>query len=344
MGSHGARVGFLLLCIGMCGAIFAQAQDHDLLIVRPPSGEDKFTRMIGDIVDLNSEQATFVSKNGTRQQKIALSRVVDIAPRRSAEETQGRRLLAAGDFDRAIASLTQAADKETHRWRKEELAALVAQAELGLGQIDAAGKRLAPLVKEDPDSRLLGYLPIAWKEDFKTPSAANLSTWAGDPSPALKLLAASWMLSGEKRREATALLEKLADGPSRRLAALAEAQLWRTRMPTAKPLDVQRWFDRIQTFPEDLRAGPYFVAGLGAARTDQPLLAAEAFLRCAVLHPMQTPLAAEAQALAVAQLEKAGASADLEALLELIASQSESYPHRAEALEKLNQLRGAASP
>lgn len=318
------------------------AQEHDVLVVRPPSGEEKFARLVGDVVDLTNEQAIFISKGATREQKIALTRIAEFELARSADEALGRQRLAAGDFESARDLLRKSQAAEKRAWRKNELEALVAQCELGLGELDAAGKRMSVLLKTEPDSRLLGYLPLPWADGFQTPSQASLSAWASDPSPALKLLAASWMLNGPKRTEATTQLEKISSGVSKRLACLAEAQLWRTKLAVVKPLDAQRWLQRVESFPEDLRAGPSFVAGQAAAKADLPLRAAEAYLRIAFLHPLQRSLSAEAQFLAAKQLEKAGATADTLALLEKIAAQPEGYPHQKDAEESLTHLRGAA--
>jgi hypothetical protein len=137
-------------------------------------------------------------------------------------------------------------------------------------------------------------------------------------------------------------LDKISSGGSNRLAILAEVQLWRGKLPTAKPLDTQRWLDRAASFPEDLQAGPYFIAGQAAARTDQPLRAAEAWMRIVLLNPTHATLAAESQFLAAKQLELAGSKSDAQSLFEKIASMPESYPKRAEAIEALALLRGAA--
>jgi hypothetical protein len=318
----------------------AEAQEFDVLLVRAANGEEKYSRMIGNVVDLTSEHAMFITKGGTREQKITLTRIAEFAPDRSDDEISGRQRLATGEYDSAKAALEKAKSAAKATWQKNEIEALIAQCELGLGEIDAAASRMAALVKDDPDSRLLGYLPLAWVDSFQTPSPANLASWAKDESPVLKLLAASWMLSGDKRKEAAAQLEKISSGPSRRLAILAEAQLWRSKLPTARQLDGQRWLERTASFPEDLQAGPYYIAGQAAARTDQPLRAAEAWMRIALMHPYQASLVAESQWQSAKQLERAGATADALSLYEKIASLPESYPKHAEALEALARLKG----
>lgn len=317
------------------------SQEQDVLVVRAASGEEKYARLVGEVVDLSSDQAIFIAKGGTREQKIAASRIAEFEPFRAPDEVLGRQRLESGDFESARDLLEKARTAENRSWRKRELAALVAQCELGLGELDAAGQRMAAIVKTDPESRLLGYLPLPWADQFKIPSQTNLSAWAGDSSPALKLLAASWLLAGPKRSEATAQLEKLSSGASKRIACLAEAQLWRGHIATAKPTDAQRWLQRVETFPEDLRAGPYFVAAQAAAKTNQPLRAADAWMRVALLHPTQSTLAAEAQFLAARQLERGGATSDALALLERISAQSENYPHQKEAADAVAQWRGA---
>ncbi len=323
-----------------CG--YAIAQDQDVLVVRAPNDDDKYARLVGSVIELTSEHAIFVAKGSTREQKIVLSRLAELEPVRSDDDKQGRLRLAAGEFESAKESFEKALATEKIAWRQKELTALISQCEMGLGGIDAAGKRMAPIMKGDPDSRLLGYLPLAWIDGFKTPSQASLSAWASDPAPAMKLTAASWMLGGEKRKDAIALLEKLAQGASRRIASLAESQLWRIKLSTATALETQRWLDRAAGFPEDLRAGPYFVAAQAAARNNLHTKAAEAWMQVALMHPLQASLATEAQFLAARQLQRGGVNGDAIALFERIAAKPESHPHRTEAIEALTQLRGAA--
>lgn len=320
----------------------AIAQDQDAMVVRAPNDVHKFSRLVGSVIELTSEHAIFVVKGGTREQKIALSRIAELDIARSEDDEQGRLRLASGQIESAKEFFEKALAKENIAWRQRELEGLLAQCEFSSGEIDAAGKRLAPFLKSEPDSRLLAFLPIPWADSFKAPSQANLSAWAGDETPALKLMAASWMLGGEKRKEAKAQLERLAEGPSKRIACLAEAQLWRLRLPTATELDSQRWLERVSGFPEDLQAGPSFVAAQAASRNKLHWKAAEAWMRIALLHPLQASLASESQFLAARELQSSGANADAIVLYDRIAATPEDYPHRNEAIEALMLLRGAA--
>jgi tetratricopeptide (TPR) repeat protein len=319
-----------------------KSQENDVLIIRVSNNDDKIMRLVGQILNLTSEQVVFVAKGSTQERKFAIARVLEIAPARSEDEEMGRQRLGAAQYESAKEAFERAIAAEQANWKKAELSALIAQCDLGLGELDAAGQRMMGLVKSDPESRLLAYLPLAWIDGFKTPSAANLSAWAADASPAMKLTAASWLLSGDQRKEAISQLEKLAKNGSPRIGALAEAQIWRTKLATITPLEAQHRFERVKAFPSDLQGGPWFVAAQGASRTNQPKRAAEAFMRVALLHPMQASLAVEAQFLAAQHLQSAGANSDALALFERIAAATEDSPRRSEAIDALAKLRGAA--
>ena len=106
-----------------------------------------------------------------------------------------------------------------------------------------------------------------------------------------QLIAASWSLSGGQRTEAIKRLKALASDINPEISALAEAQLWKTRVKTTAE-GLESWKNRIRAMPESVRAGPYFILAGGLAGNNQIDEAALAYLRIPILHPEQHSLVA----------------------------------------------------
>jgi hypothetical protein len=155
-------------------------------------------------------------------------------------------------------------------------------------------------------------IPVAWQP--LPPHAAlqaRAAAWMNNKAPPAQVLGASWLLGGSQRSEATAILNGLMTNRTvdPRVRALAQIQLWRTKLVSAKLDEVQRWQAAVEQMPAEVRAGGYFVVGEGLARLDQPERGALAFLRIPLVHNQQRAMAADAL-LAAAKLlqEKLGRS------------------------------------
>lgn len=128
-------------------------------------------------------------------------------------------------------------------------------------------------------------------------------------SPAAQLLGASWLLGSPQRGVALAILEKLvADGSltDRRLAALAEVQLWRAKLVIAKPDEISRWQGVAEQLPAEIRPTAYLFIAEAWARNNQPEAASLAYLKLPLLYGSHRALAAEGLLGGGKQLEKLG--------------------------------------
>ena len=74
-----------------------------------------------------------------------------------------------------------------------------------------------------------------------------------------------------------------------RIAALARALIWSGTFATASSKQLGQWSDEVETFPESVRAGPYYVLGRALAHHKQPADAALDLLACRFSIPGSTP-------------------------------------------------------
>src|SRR5207247_866398 len=91
----------------------------------------------------------------------------------------------------------------------------------------------------------------------------NAQAWLARSSDVARLIGASFLLSDARLAEpARAVVREFSSSSNARIKMLAQAQGWRFEtaggIPT--PLQLQRWQQRIDEMPEELRSGPsYFL-------------------------------------------------------------------------------------
>ena len=120
----------------------------------------------------------------------------------------------------------------------------------------------------------------------------------------MALLGASHLITTSARPAALNRLKQLALGMDGRIARLAQAQTWRAAVVTADARQLARWEAAIEAMPEPLRAGPYYVLGLGWAQRQAWEQAALALLRVPILYPQHRTVAARSLLDAGRSLEK----------------------------------------
>ena len=159
-----------------------------------------------------------------------------------------------------------------------------------------------------------------------------------------RLLGASWLLSTDTRAAAIDALGELVSDADARVALLAQSQLWRTRIVTAKPQETDRWQSLIARAPDGLRAGPYFTLARALAAQGQSEQAALAFLRVPILYPTHRRLAAAALLSAGRELEKIGRTEKAVTLFQEVVRDHKHAPAAAESASRLERLANQGSP
>jgi tetratricopeptide (TPR) repeat protein len=209
-----------------------------------------------------------------------------------------------------------------------------------LGQYDEAGTLFLRLVKSDPQTPAFRHMPVAWTPTDVVASEQARRWLAHGESPAAVVLGASHLMATTGRPEAmralSTLRSQLNDHPE--LASLAEAQAWRAQHSNITLAMVDLWARRADSFPEVVRAGPYFVVACSYEQLKQVDRAELYYMRVSVLYPEQRLLASRALTAAARLSGRSGHPEESRTLLEEIIVRYEDTPERALAEQELKNL------
>jgi tetratricopeptide (TPR) repeat protein len=283
------------------------ATAQDTVITSTAADPNARIKKQGEILDYTGSELTLKTTFGTME-RIPAARVVEIKTAWTPSHLSGTTARVEGRTDDAIAAFREAKREEKRAWAQRQIMAELSGAYLESGQIDSAGNEFLAIALTDPATIHFNVIPIAWRAaPPDSPLETRAAQWlTAEKLPAARLLGASWLLSGGKRVAATAVLEELAKSSDSRVANLAEIQLWRTKLVTAKPADISRWLARLEQMPPDVQAAGWYILGDLHSRQDEPEKAAIAYLKVPLLFRQQRAMAADALFAAGKQLEKLG--------------------------------------
>jgi len=293
----------------------------------------------GTIVDYTGEHLVLRTSGG-REQRIPTPRVVEIQTMWSTEKLAGDELVEAGEYDEAVKNYLTAYRDERRNWARREITAHCVRCYRELAQFDRAAEAFLNLLRHDPKTQYFDSIPLSWAPHQPSLTLQQKATsWldAGQSSAA-RLLGASWLLSTGTRELAIGALRELAADSDARVASLAETQLWRTQVATARPQDIERWRRIAERMPDRLRAGAYFTLGRALAGKQQSEQAALAFLRVPILYPEGGRLAAAALLSAGRELERIGQTKEAVVLYREVIRDHSQTPAAAEATSHLESL------
>jgi tetratricopeptide (TPR) repeat protein len=291
----------VLAVLQLCG--FAQ----DTVITSTAADLAARIKKPGQILDYTGTELTLKTTFGTTE-RIPAARVVGIQTTWTPSHVAGTAARAAGKLDEVIAAYREAKREEKRPWAVRQIVAELSGTYLEAGQIESAVGEFLTIAANDPATIHFDVIPIAWRA--APPDAAleaRAAQWlAAEKLPAARLLGASWLLSTGQRVAATAALEEQARSSDPRIAGLAQVQLWRTKLVTAKPDEISRWLMQLEKMPPDIQAAGWYVLGDLFSRQNQPEQAALAYLKVPLLFREQRAPAADALLAAGKQLEKMG--------------------------------------
>lgn len=174
------------------------------------------------------------------------------------------------------------------RWQQRLVVAEMVQAACAMGQRAVAGRVFGYLAKDSPPDLLLATIPLPWADEALnagTTMAAEAAQWMEEDSDSMKLLGASWSLSGPLRPKAMEILKTLALSDSQVLAGYAKAQLWRTVPPDAiRSGELPKWIELRDALPLPAQAGPTVLLGMRLEQAGEKEMAIAEWLRVATLH------------------------------------------------------------
>jgi tetratricopeptide (TPR) repeat protein len=308
------------------------------------TGEDGSGRATasGTVVDYVGGNLVLLRESGARQ-SIPSSRVVQLETEWTAMHEAGERLFEAGEFEEAARSYRSAISTESRRWAKRRIVASLVQSYKNMGQFERAGDAFIELVRSDPATHYFHLIPLSWKSHQPTPGfQTKAEAWLrAETSSVRRLLGASWLLSTGQRGDSIDALQGLASDTDLRVAFLSQAQLWRTRVVTAKLPDVENWDATVGRMPNDLRAGPYYVLGRAWGAQGEHRRAALSFLRVPIQYPAERRLAAWALLSAGRELERIDQTREALSLYQEVVRDHGGHPAEAEAQALLDRPSGS---
>lgn len=303
------RLGPTTAALLICAAVLrvSPVGADDVVLLKPSGNARSSTRVVGTITEFTGREL-LIETAGGREQMIPADRVEEVATTYTQQQVDADVHFAAGRFAKAEELYRQAIRQEPRQWVRRQILAQIVWCLRNQKNLTQAGATFLLIVQNDPTTQLFDAIPLAWRPvELGLAAERQATQWLRDDrDPVAQLIAASWLLSGpaELRGEAVRALEDLTRTRELRVAQLAEAQLWRTRIVTADAREVARWQAAIDRMPQSLRAGPYHLLGSALTREQKYQEAALALMRVPILYPHERELAAESLLAAATALEK----------------------------------------
>jgi hypothetical protein len=321
------------------------------LLASAAIGEDRVTystgrdnlgrsKVTGTIMDYTGQHLVLRAVGGG-EQPIPTSRIVEIQTTWSENKTAGDRHLAEGRYGEALTAYLDALREEPRVWAQREIMADCVRCLKELGRTEQAGEVFLQLVQSDPQTHHMGLIPLSWQavQPAASLERKSLGWLESETTDAARLIGASWLLSTRHRARAIEVLSGLTARGDRRIACLAEAQIWRTRVATADPRELDRWAALLENMPAEVRAGPYFTWGQGLAARGQSRQAALALMRVPILYAASDRgLAAAALLSAGRELERIGDTRQAASLYREVLRDYAASPAAGQASARLDRL------
>lgn len=264
------------------------------------------SRVRGEVLEYTGKQVVIQLADG-REMKRPGQYVVSIETEWPPGKAEGDQLFDAQHFHAARDKYADAIHKESRGWARRAIFARLIACHRELNQLEAADKLFLALARDDPETPYFDQLPLSWlNAELSGTLEKTAKQWLADEEPLAQLLAASHLLVTLDRQEALDRLATLSLSKDPRIASQAEAQIWRVSIPNANDQKLAVWRRRVETFPENLRAGPYWILGRALAQHGHAEDAALAFLHVPLVYPEARSLAADALYAAAGILAKLG--------------------------------------
>jgi len=301
----------ILLASWLCCAGLANRGLADLVQVAASNGRAPTRAIEGTVLDYTGRVLKLQTAAG-RQRVFPAGRIRAVQTDWNPEHQAGNQAWRQADWQAAVAHYRAANRAESRAWVRRQILSRLMRCHQAMGDLTAAGKLFLLIVSSDPETPAYQYLPLCWSAAAAADPKQAESWLAEVKVPAAMLLGASHLLAtpararaldaliGLRQRQARPQAKVSASAP---ISTFATVQIWRARALEATQDDVRRWTRQVETFPEPLRAGPYFVLGACCQRLRQPQQATLFYLRLPILYGDHIPLAARAL-LAAARLQQ----------------------------------------
>jgi hypothetical protein len=313
----------LPICVALISTIMAlhlsAADRYRMLLAPPVSGEARWlprpleTRS-GEIVDFN--ERLLVLKVDDQTLELDAARIVSISgPAANDAARRGEAAYRRGDYAAALGPLADAVKAGPPVWQQRILACRLIDAAARTGRHGVCFELLGNLVDSQPPTWVWRYAPIEWIGSSSDAEREQAALKALDDSRSMvRLVAASWLLSGARRVRAEQVLGEISQRDAEPvIARLADAVLWRTVPNPQIVSNWPKWERKLSSLSPALQAGPLACAAGRLQAAGQQALATAIWMELATQHSDIVPLAREAHSRVSTLLTRAGLEEDLHA-------------------------------
>lgn len=314
-------------------ALLAAAPDTVYLAPSDP-GQSPIARN-GTIVDVNGQYVRMRTDSPLIQQ-YPTRRVLRISTTWNDKHRAARDAADRGVYREAINRYHEALGAESRIWARRKIVAELISCYVVKQQYrDAVRLFRSVLLKSDPQTPEFHVIPLAWIPSDSIPRD-EARQWLDDADATLRLLGASHLMATNLRSAAQDALEKLVGHADPRLAALAEAQLWRAEILHATAEQADTWSERIARMPPSLRAGPLLLVGQVELQADRHERAAQTLLKIPILYPENRLLASQALVWAADALQRLDRDSEAHRILQEVVARHGDTRWGAEARRRLD--------
>lgn len=315
---------------------------EDTVRLAPSSSGGREQVLTGEILDLTGEKL-LLRRAGGGEQQIDRKRVAGFETQYNADYLAAKELIAGRDAGAAVAPLLRASRSEPRPWVRRLILQDLMQTYDAQGWLHEAGDVFLRLAGEDAATPAYETAPLAWDAGDAVVRSKAEAWLSQRERPAALLLGASHLLSTTARPQAQQMLGLLARSDEPRIAALAQAQLWRTELLGARLEDVRRWERSTESMPAEAQAGAHYVVADGWSRLDETDTAVLHYLRVPIVHAANSRLAARSLLAAARLLHDADHTDEATALLQELADRYPGMPSASEGRALLESIRAAST-
>jgi tetratricopeptide (TPR) repeat protein len=316
-----------------------RASAADTVIFSSPKEPGARLQKTGTILEFTGKALTLKSLTG-REETLPFERVLEVQTDWPSGLKVGEQRLAERKLEAAITALREAKRQESRAWVLRRIMAKLVACYAESGRFDLAGEEFVGIAGSDPDTPYFEVIPLAWRT--RQPESAletRAKTWLkNDSSSVAKLLGASWLLPTGERAAAINTLQKLTSSAPPRIALLAETQLWRTKIVTAREADIANWKQQLDRLSWESRATAWYILGDGLSRLQHHEDAALAYLHPPLEYGACRWMAADALLAAGKELQAAERPRDAARLFREIVAEHAGQSAATEASARLSQL------
>ena len=245
---------------------WAWAADRIWLEPTPPTAVqgDWFPRTIevfsGRVAAFDSQRLRVVREGQDAEMVISAARVLWIEPDQVSElETNMISLFKQREYAKSLSGLPDALQNRPAVWRQQWLTMLSANSAWKSGRASIGLELVGQLDRRPLPAMVLAWLPIAWENGAQPATVVRAANERlQDPSAAVRLVAASWLLSSTDRKQGLQAIKELVKDPetSNEISQLARILSWRvTPPPQVAALRIE-WEKQIDALPMAIQTGP----------------------------------------------------------------------------------------